>query len=1351
DSRSSTSSSKILKPGRKDRSSHNIIEKKYRTNINARILELRDAVPSLRAATENRHVSAEDLEGLSPAMKLNKASILAKATEYIRHLEYKNSALVNEVMVLRSRLGLHHQQQQQQQTFMQQMQQMPQPSGTYGFQPMQHPPAQQYQQQRQPMSRGNKIILGGMTAMVGSQLFNDVSPENSRYDYKGLSFIPLDKLFPALYTEQAASLFHVFRVIFIISGFYLVFQPYLDSILNKIDPDGEPSKQQIASTHSQRLKTDEESNDVSILELVLEFGKFVAIRTGLLNQDLNEKIASVSKFNIAHDKWLVTVLQSKTKQFDNNNVIGSWRPITKRYIQSLTYDDSFVQTLKSDATIKFQFNRMVLAKLVMFKVGDTLSWILGLGYVLDSLMLCMVKNFNESKDTQKYNAETNQILQFVNNDLQFLESTDLIESLVGVLNLDYSADENPPLMNTNYSSIKEFIDNSFDSDLNMINLICVIRSVQLLKDCMIKYLYLLANRDQKDSIDSSSDAEDEQVLGIEGDFEKVTKEISNKVSSCHMMIPTNCVKLIKCLTIFKSLLNPNDETSLTETFELVLSNVNQMIDFTSGSEEEEEVELTQKSKSQLISSGISDPTIRKIFKYSQNSSPYHQITLVSDENRLSLTCALILHYYSRDELTKGRKLIKYLHPNSSSFTGGYNCLSLLLFIAAFKTIIVILEKDSEMLFKDDGSLLESNIVTENEVNRNVLESVTTFLRLYIGSVSNDIRSSTASQAAFHASSIATAEQDADYDVISLDYQLKSVICHNISSEVKSKVFGKDPDKPITSLKSSASTSKSKSKQKGTESSAVPDLLNWKELGTFLEGLQKVTPDNPDKGLSSKNPLSQPVVYRICNHCDKPISEAHLGDHIQSCIIAKQQAKDAVMAAKALNESSIANNKKSLINNRKRKLDDTKENTPHSIPSTASGTPAATPAPEEMVKPLTKKQKAAAKSSVTVTTSEKRSKKEVKPKSVAKPKGPVDVEKQCGVPLPNGGYCARSLTCKTHSMGAKRAVPGRSAPYDQLLSAYQRKNQAKIGAAAAAAQQAQDDLMHGSAIPLDEEEETHQVLDGVTRSAPWPLERKVIMPTSIRNSFLKMREMFTGAILPRMTNNPLGPLQGRTAVVDIDKTTEYIFPIRSQHPRAPQAQPMSPQQLQPGIPMQGQAGAQVQGVQQRLQRQQPPSVVPINPAATSVAGSTANQMSAQARETERLISDPVPGITAVPHEDNLRYFDVTIDGPSTSPYENGKFKLELFLPDDYPMIAPKVRFLTKIYHPNIDRLGRICLDVLKSNWSPALQIRTILLSIQALLSSPNPDDPLANEVAEEWKTNESNAIKNAREWTAKYAK
>jgi ubiquitin-conjugating enzyme E2 N len=96
-----------------------------------------------------------------------------------------------------------------------------------------------------------------------------------------------------------------------------------------------------------------------------------------------------------------------------------------------------------------------------------------------------------------------------------------------------------------------------------------------------------------------------------------------------------------------------------------------------------------------------------------------------------------------------------------------------------------------------------------------------------------------------------------------------------------------------------------------------------------------------------------------------------------------------------------------------------------------------------------------------------------------------------------------------------------------------------------------------------------------------------------------------------------------------------------------------------------------------------------------------------KETQRLMHEPVPGISAVPDESNARYFHVIVTGPEDSPFEGGLFKLELFLPEDYPMSAPKVRFITKIYHPNIDRLGRICLDILKDKWSPALQIRTVM--------------------------------------------
>lgn len=134
----------------------------------------------------------------------------------------------------------------------------------------------------------------------------------------------------------------------------------------------------------------------------------------------------------------------------------------------------------------------------------------------------------------------------------------------------------------------------------------------------------------------------------------------------------------------------------------------------------------------------------------------------------------------------------------------------------------------------------------------------------------------------------------------------------------------------------------------------------------------------------------------------------------------------------------------------------------------------------------------------------------------------------------------------------------------------------------------------------------------------------------------------------------------------------------------------------------------------------------------------------------------PGVAAWPREsgDRLDRLEGEVTGAPETPYAGGVFRLDIQVPPEYPLKPPSVRFITKIYHPNIDTEGRICLDTLnmppKGAWKPSLNISTVLTTIQALMSTPNPDDGLMPDISDQFQRNRVLFNRIATEWTQRHA-
>ncbi|XP_040110584.1 ubiquitin-conjugating enzyme E2 D1 isoform X1 [Oryx dammah] len=144
-----------------------------------------------------------------------------------------------------------------------------------------------------------------------------------------------------------------------------------------------------------------------------------------------------------------------------------------------------------------------------------------------------------------------------------------------------------------------------------------------------------------------------------------------------------------------------------------------------------------------------------------------------------------------------------------------------------------------------------------------------------------------------------------------------------------------------------------------------------------------------------------------------------------------------------------------------------------------------------------------------------------------------------------------------------------------------------------------------------------------------------------------------------------------------------------------------------------------------------------------------------KELSDLQRDPPAHCSAGPVGDDCKLYSLArillplIVQPDSA-YQGGVFFLTVHFPTDYPFKPPKIAFTTKIYHPNINSNGSICLDILRSQWSPALTVSKVLLSICSLLCDPNPDDPLVPDIAQIYKSDKEKYNRHAREWTQKYA-
>ncbi|KAK6464902.1 bHLH DNA-binding protein that promotes hyphal development [Scheffersomyces coipomensis] len=652
--KNSKKSSKVTKPKAKDKSSHNMIEKKYRTNINSKILTLRDAVPSLRITVGKGDISISDLEGLTPASKLNKASVLTKATEYIKHLEGKNEILLQQNLQLQRLIqdaNLRPQQQQHQQQQLppppqhqpsQQQQQQPQPqlgfyapndqsfyaatplqpsySSSNGFiftgtqQQFSPPPPQQ--QQQQP----NKFLLGGMATVMGTSLFAGTGAN----DFKGLSALPFAHLLPYALTHPSPivlQLWSLFKVLLFMGSLASLIIP----MINKSAKKGE----------NQKVQVENDQQNLIVSWFLISFGFQLPIELSDQQRDqiLYRLIHGSSYGQLIQDYLLLSISQINFENCLLNLIIGKFLILKYPRLETL---------LNRNLSIKG-------------------SLILNLDY----------------KGSNKSIQKLNQLIKNFDG-LSILGSETLILRLINLINGEQINFE----IFDGQNHVK-YVEIFQDNINNYYGIIFNWRILEIIHQLNLNYLY--------DVIDEENNDNNQQ-------------EILQDLIKIEQILSKEDGRIYHYFKLFKTILNANDcpylLKDLNEQVEKYLTNFRVMMegqeltdheifDDEEGDNEEEENQETEETDA--------DQPVKIKFKPSLKSqkSLITSLNLVNEEQFIILTSSLVLYYYNNNEVSKAIKLLNYLKLSSND--NKLTCLSFTSIISLLQSLIPGKIEDNDIL------------------------------------------------------------------------------------------------------------------------------------------------------------------------------------------------------------------------------------------------------------------------------------------------------------------------------------------------------------------------------------------------------------------------------------------------------------------------------------------------------------------------------------------------------------------------------------------------------------------------------------------------------------------------------